>query len=784
MRTLDRKLMRDLWRLRGQALAIALVVASGVATHVVSYSVIDSLQLTRGDFYIASRFGDVFATLKRAPEAVADELRVIPGVRYLETRVVSRALLDVAGLAEPVSALLVSLPAGVDGLNRLHLRAGRLPENDREVAVNEAFAQAHGLATGSRLAANINGRHRELLITGIALSAEFVYLMRPGDFFPDYKRYGVLWMPREPLAAAAGMQNAFNDVVVALEKSSNEAAVIAAVDRALLRWGGTGAIGRSLQISNRFLSDEIRQNQRMATIVPFIFLAVAAFLLNVVMSRLMAQERTQVAVLKAFGYGNAPIVTHYLKLATAIVLVGCVIGIVVGARLGLGQARLYGEFYRFPFMHYVLRPEVALLAVAVSFAAAAVGTSTAVLRIARLPPAAGMRPEEPPRFRRTVLDQEGLRWLLSSPGRMIVRSIMRRPLKSGLTVIGIALAAAVLVMGGFMWSAVEFMIDVQFNRAHRADLTVTFAELAGHPALHELAALPGVRAVEPFRAVPVKITRGTTTERLALRGFVAEAALQRTINGRYAAVSLRGGGVLVTDHLARRLGIGVGDTVTVELLEGRRSIRQVVVTGEVGELIGHNAYMNLDALDAWLGEGELVSGAFLQVEDGHRDRLYRRLKNIPSIVGIMDRAVAKNSFNETMGQNLLIFSLINLCLASTIAVGVVYNGMRTALSERAHELASLRVLGYTRIEAAYVLLGEIVLLTFVAIPVGGALGYGFCAWMASSLESDLFRVPLALSSSTFATAAVAVIVSTVLSALFMIRHIQRLDLVSALKVPQ
>lgn len=784
MRTLDRKLMRDLWRLRGQALAIALVVASGVATHVVSYSVIDSLQLTRGDFYIASRFGDVFATLKRAPEAVADELRAIPGVRYLETRVVSRALLDVAGLAEPVSALLVSLPAGVDGLNRLHLRAGRLPENDREVAVNEAFAQAHGLATGSRLAANINGRHRELLITGIALSAEFVYLMRPGDFFPDYKRYGVLWMPREPLAAAAGMQNAFNDIVVSLEKSSNEAAVIAAVDRTLLRWGGTGAIGRSLQISNRFLSDEIRQNQRMATIVPFIFLAVAAFLLNVVMSRLMAQERTQVAVLKAFGYGNAPIVTHYLKLATAIVLVGCVIGIVVGARLGLGQARLYGEFYRFPFMHYVLRPEVALLAVAVSFAAAAVGTSTAVLRIARLPPAAGMRPEEPPRFRRTVLDQEGLRWLLSSPGRMIVRSIMRRPLKSGLTVIGIALAAAVLVMGGFMWSAVEFMIDVQFNRAHRADLTVTFAEPAGHPAVHELAALPGVRAVEPFRSVPVKITRGTTTERLALQGFVAEAALQRTINGRYAAVSLRGGGVLVTDHLARRLGIGVGDTVTVELLEGRRSIRQVVVTGEVGELIGHNAYMNLDALDAWLGEGELVSGAFLQVEDGHRDRLYRRLKNIPSIVGIMDRAVAKNSFNETMGQNLLIFSLINLCLASTIAVGVVYNGMRTALSERAHELASLRVLGYTRIEAAYVLLGEIVLLTFVAIPVGGALGYGFCAWMASSLESDLFRVPLALSSSTFATAAVAVIVSTVLSALFMIRHIRRLDLVSALKVPQ
>ena len=784
MRALDRKLLRDAWRLRGQMLAIALVVASGVATHIVSHSTIDSLQQTRAEFYASSRFADVFASLTRAPDSVAGALAEIPGVRQVETRIASRGLLEVPGFGDPVSALLLSLPRDPGGLNRLYLRAGRLPESDREAAVNEAFAQAHHLAPGSRLAANINGRHHELLITGVVLSAEFTFLIRPGDFFPDYKRYGVLWLPREGLAAAAGMQDAFNDVLLTLAAGAREAQVIADLDRELEPWGGIGATGRDLQVSNRFLSDEIRQNQRMAQIVPFIFLSVAAFLLNVVLSRLLAQERAQVAVLKAFGYGNSAIVLHYLKLSGLVVLVGSVIGIAAGARLGYGQSTLYGEFYKFPFIHYVLTPSVALAGVAVSAVAALVGTLTAVLGAARLPPAAGMRPAEPPRFRRTVLDHRALRRALSPPGRMVLRNILRRPLKSALTVFGVALAGAVLVVGGFMWSAVNAMLDVQFVRSHRADLTLTFADLTGHEVLHELQSLPGVRAVEPFRGEAVRLRHGARSERLALQGLVADAVLHRTLNERHAPVALRGGGMLLTDHLAAALGLAPGDAVTVERLGGKRSARDLTVTGVVGELVGHNAYMNLDALNAWLGDGDVVSGAFVQVDAGARDALYARLKQIPRIIGVMDRAVARNSFNETMGQNLLIFSLINLGFASTIAIGVVYNSMRTALSERSHELASLRVLGYTLTEAGYVLLGESALLTLLAIPVGIAIGYGLCAWLATALASDLFRIPIVLEPRTAANAAAAVLGAALGSALLLVNHIRRLDLVSALKVPQ
>lgn len=780
---LDRKLLRDAWRLRGQGLAIALVVAGGVATHVVSHSVIESLRTTSAEFYGSARLADVFAPLTRAPQALAPRLAAVPGVRQLETRVTARGLVEVPGFADPISALLVSLPAA-DGLNRLYLRAGRLPESDREVAINEAFAQAHALRPGSRLEANIHGRHRALLVSGIVLSAEFTYVIRPGELWPDHKRYGVLWLPREGLAAAAGMQEAFNDVVLTLAAGASAPAVIAALDRELEPWGGTGAYGRDLQMSCRFLADEIRQNERMAQVIPFIFLAVAAFLLHVVLTRLLAQERMQVAVLKAFGYGHRPIVAHYLKLSLLVVAVGAVIGVAAGARLGWGQAQLYAEFYRFPFLRYVLSPAVAAAGVAVSAAAALAGTLHAVLRAARLPPAQGMRPEEPPRFGRGALDHRWLRRVLSPPARMLLRNLVRRPLKSGLTVLGVALAAAVLVLGGYMWISVDFMLDVQFSRAHRADVTVTFAESLGREALHELRALPGVRAVEPWRAVPVRLVAGARSERLALQGLVPGGALQRTLNERFAPVALRGGAVLLTDHLAQALGLAPGDTVRAERLDGSREARALVVGGTVGELVGHNAYVELDALNRWLGEGDRISGAFLEVEDGALDTLNSRLRRLPRVVGVMNAHTARAAFTETMGENLLKFALINLGFASTIAIGVVYNAMRTSFSERAHELASLRVLGYTRGEAAYVLLGESALLTLLAIPLGLAIGYGFCAWIAAALASDLFRVPFVTDSGTSADAAVAVLAAAGVSGLLMVRHIRRLDLVSALKAPQ
>ncbi len=784
MSVLYHKLLRDLWRLRGQALAIALVVASGVATYVMAHSTMRSLQLTQREFYRDSRFADVFVTLTRAPRQLENRIAQIEGVATVETRARGTALVDVAGFDDPVSARILSLPAPSSGLNRLYLRAGRLPESDREIAVNEAFAQAHGLRVGDRLGTTLRGRQRMMTITGLVLSAEFVYLIRPGDLFPDYRRYGVFWMAREPLEAAEGLDGAFNDALLRLQPGTDAGAVIIALDRLLAAYGSVGAIARADQISHRYLSDEIRQWEVQATIFPAIFLGVAAFLLNVVMLRLLQQERAQVAVLKAFGYGRLQIATHYLTLAGAIVALGAVLGVLGGAWLGEGLSRVYQDFFRYPYLHYVLDADVALSAVLLGTLAALLGAQVAVARAARLPPAQGMRPEPPPRFRITAFERSRLRRLLPPGARMVVRNLMRQPVKSALTVVGIALSAAILVVGGLMEDAVNHLLEVQFRRALRADLTVSFDDVRPARVLHELAAMPGVYRVEPVRAVAVKLRAAHRSERSVIQGFDADLSLFRLLDADGAQIPVPPDGLLMTDVLAQQLGVRVGDRVDVEVLEGQRPQRNVALVGLTHELTGSSAYMQRGALNRLLREGDVVSGAFLGVERSRLAELYRELKRTPRVIGVMNREVAVRSFTETMAGNTLIFGAVLLILASTIAGGVVYNTMRIALSERARELASLRVLGYTRTETGTLLLLEIVALTLIAIPLGWGIGWQLSHFIVSELASDLYRVPLVIEPRTYAYAALVILATTLLSSLLMVRFIRRLDLVSALKVPQ
>jgi putative ABC transport system permease protein len=784
VRALDRKLWRDARRLWAQLLAISLVMAGGVATFVLSRTTIDSLRLTQAQFYGESRFGDAFVSLKRAPESVAQRMREIPGVAQVETRVASHALLDMPDLPDPVGALVLSLPDPTVGLNRLYLRAGRLPDDAREVAVNEAFAEAHRLQPGAVLAATINGRRRRLTVSGIVLSPEFVYLIRPGDVMPDFKRYGVLWMPRKAVEAAEGMEGAFNDAVLTLQRDARPQAVIDALDRLLAPWGSAGAILRKDQTSNRYLADELRQLETQARIVPLIFLGVAAFLTNLVLSRILAQERTQIATLKAFGYGTGVIASHYLKLVALVIGVGGAVGLWTGAQMGAGLAGMYSRFFRYPALRFHFEPGVAVTAVAIGGAAAAAGTLLAVLRAASVPPAVGMRPEPPPAYRRTPFDWNWIRRWLSPATRMILRNIWRRPLKSAFTTLGIAMACAIMVMGGFMEDAVNAILDIQFRHALKADLTVTFADAVPEAAIHELASLPGVRRVEPIRAVPIRLHSQQRERRMALQGLSADTSLYRPLAADLRPQRLPERGIMLSDYLAQSLGVSPGGTVRIDVLDGRRPQGDWLVTGLAHDLTGSSAYVQLSSLNRWLREGHAVSGAFLQVDADALDSVYAELKKRPRIVGVMNRTVALESFKTTMGQNLLIFTSINLLLATVIAAGVIFNGLRTALSERERELASLRVLGFSHGEAGFLLLGEAALLTALAIPLGLIIGHALCAYLAQALASELYRIPVMLGAATYGRAVSVVAATSLVTAVFMMGKVRRLDLVAALKGAQ
>jgi putative ABC transport system permease protein len=784
MKTLNRKLLRDLWKMKGQCLAIALVITSGVATFVMLVSTMDSLYLTREKFYHDYAFAEVFAQLKRAPESVKHAIAEIPGVERVETRVVADVKLDVRGFAEPVTAKIVSLPdVGEPLLNRLYLRKGRLvePWKDNEVVVSEPFAQAHHFNLGEGFGAVINGRWRSLVIVGIALSPEYVIQGRPGAISPDYKRHAILWMGREALGRAYDMDGAFNDVTLTLSARAGRQDVLSMLDRLLDRYGGLGSYSREDQISHRYVQEEFRQLQRSAEIFPALFIGVSAFLLNVVITRIVAAQRDQIATLKAFGYRTGDVAFHYLKMVMIIVLAGIIGGFGVGLWLGRGLGGVYMEFYRFPHLVYSLKPSVAVTAMTVTILSALAGTLHAVWRAVAIPPAEAMRPEQPARYRKLPI--EGLRlWrLISQPTKIIIRNIARRPFKTLLTVIGISLACAIMIAGMFSRDAVDFMVDVQFRRAQREDITVTFTEPTSRKALYELHGLFGVSHGEVFRSVPARFRFGHRMYRTSIQAVEPGAVLYRLLDTELQPITLPPEGIVLTDYLAGLLGIKAGDILTVEILEGARPTRQVPVVGTAKQYIGVMGYMDMKALNRLMREDDAVSGAYLSVDPLYRDAVYRELVEMPRVAGAVVRTQEIRNFYETQAEALLFFTFVATILAGTIAVGVVYNSARISLAERSRELASLRVLGYTRAEISYIFLGELGILTLASIPAGFFIGRGICTYIAGALASDLFRVPVIIASHTYSYAAAVVVVSACLSG-FIVRHrLDHLDLIAVLK---
>ena len=782
---LNRKLLRDLWDMKGQAFAIAMVVAAGVAMYVMYQSTFASLSETQRVYYERHRFGDVFASLKRAPNRLAAEIADIPGVSAMETRVVSNVTLDLPNLDEPAAARLVSIPAGRrPRVNDLFLRRGRWIEPNRadEILASEGFVIANKLQPGDQVPAVINGRLRRLTIVGVALSPEFVYSIRPGELVPDDQRYGIFWMDEDALAAAFDMEGGFNDVVLALSPGASSEEVISRLDRLLEPYGGLGAIPRALQLSHWTVQNELRQLQSFGVLLPSIFLLVAAFILNVALTRALALQRPQIASLKALGYGNAAIGWHYLKWGFVIAAVGIVIGVAGGATLGTLIIDLYNVYFRFPELTFAVPPRVVVGAAALTFFAAGAGAFGAVVRAVRIPPAEAMRPEVPARYRRTLLETPLVSKYLGTAGRMVLRNIARHPFRAGASVFGISFAVSILMLGLVFNDVIGSLIQIQFWEAERQDVTVNFVEPRSSAARHELERLPGVIAVEPQRTVAVRVRAGYRERYLAITGVPPTQRLKRIVDRNGDPVRLPPGGVVLSQTLGKALDIKTGDVVSIDVLEGHRPTRRVEVTGLVDDLLGLSAYMDIDALHKLMQEGDVVTGALLLVDSAQEPQLSTTLKEIPTVAGTgFKRAVLKR-FREVLAANLGLSIFINLLFASVIAFGVVYNAARISLSERSRELASLRVLGFTRAEISLILMGELALLTLVSLPVGGLFGYSLSAGILGSIDSEVYRFPLHISRQAVAWSFLGIIGAALVSGLIVRRKLDALDLVAVLKI--
>ncbi len=785
MQALDRKLLRDFKRLWRQALAIAMVLACGVSILLTALGMYTALSDTRATYYERNRFADIFVTVQRAPERLIGELAEIEGVWAVEARTVGDTVLDVPGNARSVTGRILSLP--IDGEPRLNvpiLKTGRLPAptSTNEVMVNANFAIANDFILGDHFFANLNGQKRQLTITGTAQSPEFIYTIGPGALMPDNETYGIIWMPQPAVAAAFDMTGAFNDVSLKLTTGALRADVIDAVDRLLDPYGSLGAYGRDLHLSDSFIDAEIKQLRNMASILPPIFFGISAFLVSMVMGRIIALERSQIGLLKAVGYSDLEICLHYLMLAGLIAVVGIGIGWFAGSWLARLLAWQYAQYFDFPFLIFRTSLWVYAASGVAALLTTTLGAAQAAIKAARLAPAIAMQPPAPPQFKRSLIDQTMAAMRLSQPTIMILRSLIRWPVRSALTMLGLALAVSTIVSPSFFDYALDKIVDSAFYESNRQDAMLVMAHDMPQSVLSTAAALPAVLQTEGQQFHPVILRNGIHEKRTSIQASQPGADLSRVINSDGMAVDVPPGGVVLTERLAAHLEVGIGDAVDAEFLGGRQETNTLTVTGTIAQYFGLGAYMDLNYVNGLLRQSPRISLVNVSLDDAELLALHAELKDIPNLVGIVMMTDTRRSFSETIEQSIGVMNLVYIIIGLLITIGVTYNGARIQLSERSRELASLRILGFTRAEVSYILIGETLLLALLAQPLGWWIGAQIAKAMANSFSSDLYNMPVVLHPAIFAKASFFVLLASFSSVMLVRRRLDKQNLVSVMKV--
>ena len=784
MTPLNRKLSRDLWRMKGQASAISVVIALGVLMLVMMDGLVNSLEETKRAYYERYRLADIFAPVKRAPDHLLAELAKIPGVASVEGRVTGKALINLPAVAVPLSAQAVSLPNyNAPHLNDVYLAAGRKidPAHENEILLLEGFAKVHGLLPGDELSATMNGARRTFRIVGLAQSPEFLYSAPPGEFTPDDSRFAVIWMSETALAAAYDLSGAFNEALLSLSRNSNLPEVIWQVDQLLASSGGVGAYGLKDHVSNRFITEEISGLKVSSQWVPPVFLAVAAFLLNIVVSRMIQSEREQIGLLKAFGYSSFEVGVHYFKFILAVAIGGAIFGCFLGVLSGRSMLVVYQAYYKFPFLVFQVEAQAFFIGFAVSVLSASAGGMFVLRKVFALTPAEAMQPPAPVDFSHAANFSPTIKALLDQPSRMVVRQLIRQPGRALGAIAGIAAGMALSVAMLSVMYSFDKTLDLNFNIIDRSDVTVSFINPLSDKTLYELKSLDGVIEVEPFRSVPAVLRNGFESYRGAINGLLEMPRLNRAIDKNMDAIYLRKDGIILGTALAGILKIKPGEILTVEVREGRKPVIQVPVAGVAETLIGSPAYMELAALNAALKEQNQISGAYLRIDSAKGDALYRTLKDMPSIAGVSLKNQARAAFEKLLDSGAGAMRYIMAAIAGVITFGIVYNSARIAFAERSRDLASLRVMGFTKAEAAYILLAELAVVVLIALPFGCVLGYYLSFLISQGFSTDLYQIPTVFSPKSFGVAALAVVGAAMVSGWLVKRDIDIIDLVSALK---
>jgi len=789
---LDRKLFRDLWTAKGLLLAIGAIMGVGINNFVTLQSAHHNLSRAKVEYYQQCRMADFWIDVKKVPLAELDAVRRLPGVLEITPRVQFKAVVDLPGFDEPVNALVISMPDRRQTvLNDIVLRQGDyFPDRqDNEVIVSEKFARAHRLHPGQTVRILLNNRRQELAIVGTALSSEYTYALGPGTIVPDPERFGVLYVKRSFAESAFNMQGAANQICGRLEAGAGTAGdeTLRRAETLLEPFGVFQATPLRLQASNQFLSNEINGLGAIATLSPSVFLTMAALVLNVLLTRLVRQQRTVLGTLKALGHTDGTLVVHVLKLGIGVATVAGLTGCLCGHLLSSMVTTLYRQFFDFPELGGRVFWPIHGLGLLAAYACAVAGSLQGAWQVLRLQPAEAMRPEPPQRGGSVWLERLRFVWdRLSSDWRLVLRSLLRNRFRTATGLFAAAMGTGILVHSFMLVASQKFMIDFQFYRVTRSDIDVMLEAERGDELLSDARHLPGVDYVEPFLEVACTFEHGHARRKGSITGLVADARLTTPRDRSGERIIVPEAGLVISRRLADILQAETGDRLRVTPVKGQRRTIELPVARIADSYLGLTAYAHSDYLSRQLDEGPLISGLQLQVDpsEERRRELFRDIKRMPAVQAIQARREMIENLIESLLKSQQIMIVLSITFAGVAFCGSMINASLVNLAERQREVATLLALGYTPWRIGALLLRENLITSGVGTALGLPFGY-WIAWLtALAYDGDLVRLPV-VGPWWVWTATIALAITFTFAAHGVVqRQILKLDFVQALNVKE
>lgn len=787
LNVLNRKLLRTLYRTRGQAIAVAMVVMCGTASFISVLSALRNLQLTRDTYYSQYRFADFEIHLERAPSTAVFKVEELPGVRQARGRIVQDVTVDLPDEDEPRFGRVISMPDHPEAvINDIALMSGRYfePGGSNEVILSDRFANENQLEIGDRINVKIDTKEYPLRIVGLALSPEYIYVIRNlQELLPNPRKFGIMWVSESFAENALDMTAARNNIVGTVDNLDDLDIILDDAEQLLEPYGVFASVRKDEQISNKFVSDEIRNLIITARIVPTTFLGIASLIILILLNRMVRKERTEIGLLKAYGYSNLAVAWYYLKFALLLAVAGCLGGFIMGQYFANQMIQIYVDVYQFPLLKARIYPDILSRSMGIALVFAILGALMAATHAARIHPAESMRPESPRAGHKTMVENIRFIWRrLSFSWKMIARNISRNKFRAALNIFGVMVSCGLLIMGYFTMDALDFMLNYQFSVTQREDVKVSFFQELGKSALYDVARMDYVERAEPLLQYPFTIRSDWREKDIPIVGLPRNAQLQVLTDDKHRPVDIGDQGLILSERVAEQLGVRPGDTVELKPLMGRiTDTTMMVVSKVVTQYLGVSAYMNIEALSRILDEPFATNAVLVRTETGKEEELTLDLKDVPAVAAADIKMESYENLVNTLAKNMAVINTMLIFFSGVISFAIIYNVTTVALAERQRELASLRVLGFTRNEVGRIMYNENFMLGFFGILLGVPFGIGLSLILVQFYDNDLYRFPFHIDRETFVVAIVATLVFIGLANLAVRRKIHTLDLVEVLK---